>query len=163
MDTKKTSNNHTKSFWKDKKNIAIIILAFLTLCFLMAYADSDSYKSQEQITELENQINTLKSEVEGKNNQITDLQNSKSQLEDENANLASQVDELQKISQNTNLSSINSSEPQTSTDTNTEMVWVGETGTKYHNQNCRTLKGNGHQITLKQALSEGREPCKVCY
>ncbi len=51
----------------------------------------------------------------------------------------------------------------TNTDTNSEMVWVGDTGTKYHRQNCRTLKGNGHQITLNQALSEGREPCKVCY
>ena len=43
------------------------------------------------------------------------------------------------------------------------MVWVGETGTKYHNQGCRTLKGKGHQITMQQALAEGREPCKVCH
>lgn len=51
----------------------------------------------------------------------------------------------------------------TAQDTNTEMVWVGDTGTKYHYQSCRTLKGNGHQITLEQALAEGREPCKVCH
>ncbi len=44
-----------------------------------------------------------------------------------------------------------------------EMVWVGETGTKYHYQNCRTLKGKGHQITMKQALAEGRTACKVCH
>ena len=43
------------------------------------------------------------------------------------------------------------------------MVWVGETGTKYHIQSCPTLKGKGHQITLQQAQSEGREPCKVCH
>ena len=47
--------------------------------------------------------------------------------------------------------------------TNSQMVWVGETGTKYHNQGCSTLKGKGHQITLQQALAEGREPCKVCH
>lgn len=41
-------------------------------------------------------------------------------------------------------------------------VWVGKTGTKYHRQNCRTLRGKGHTITYKQAIAEGREPCKVC-
>ncbi|MCI5605687.1 MAG: copper amine oxidase N-terminal domain-containing protein [Clostridia bacterium] len=43
-----------------------------------------------------------------------------------------------------------------------EAVWVGDTGTKYHYQDCPTLKGNGHEITFEQALAEGREPCKVC-
>lgn len=45
---------------------------------------------------------------------------------------------------------------------NEEMTWVGDTGTKYHRKTCRTLKGNGHQITMKRALSEGRTACKVC-
>lgn len=48
-------------------------------------------------------------------------------------------------------------------DNNSEMVWVGKTGDKYHLKNCRTLKGNGHQITLKQAKEEGRQACKVCH
>ena len=48
-------------------------------------------------------------------------------------------------------------------DENKQFVWVGNSGTKYHNQGCRTLKGNGHQITLEKALSEGRQPCKVCH
>ncbi len=43
------------------------------------------------------------------------------------------------------------------------MVWVGKTGTKYHKKSCGTLKGKGRQITLKQALSEKREPCEKCY
>lgn len=42
-------------------------------------------------------------------------------------------------------------------------VWVGNTGHKYHKQTCPTLKGKGHKITLKEALAEGREACKVCY
>lgn len=47
-------------------------------------------------------------------------------------------------------------------DKTSQTVWVGNTGTKYHRQSCRTLKGKGHKITLKEALAEGREPCKVC-
>ncbi len=42
-------------------------------------------------------------------------------------------------------------------------VQVRENGTKYHIQSCPSLKGKGHQITLQQAQSEGREPCKVCH
>ncbi|MCD8180556.1 MAG: hypothetical protein LUF26_03645 [Firmicutes bacterium] len=43
------------------------------------------------------------------------------------------------------------------------MVWIGETGTKYHKENCRTLKGNKYQITLEEAKAQGREACKVCH
>lgn len=73
----------------------------------------------------------------------------------------------QKISQNT-INKITTKENESSskkketTNNNEEMTWVGDTGTKYHRKTCRTLKGNGHQITMKQALSEGRTACKVC-
>lgn len=50
----------------------------------------------------------------------------------------------------------------TNTKNNSETVWIGKTGTKYHRESCRTLKGKGTSITLKKALSQGREPCKVC-
>lgn len=43
------------------------------------------------------------------------------------------------------------------------MVWIGDTGTKYHHQNCRTLRGNKYQITLDEALAQGRTACKVCH
>ncbi len=42
-------------------------------------------------------------------------------------------------------------------------VWIGETGTKYHYQDCRTLKGNKYEITLEEAKAQGRTPCGVCY
>ena len=47
-------------------------------------------------------------------------------------------------------------------DTTEKTVWIGETGTKYHYSNCRTLRGNKYEITLQEALNQGREPCKVC-
>ena len=45
---------------------------------------------------------------------------------------------------------------------NSEMVWIGETGNKYHFENCRTLKGNKYQITMEEALAMGRTSCGVC-
>ena len=44
-----------------------------------------------------------------------------------------------------------------------ETVWIGETGTKYHYRDCRTLKGNKYEITLAEAKAQGREACKVCH
>lgn len=42
-------------------------------------------------------------------------------------------------------------------------VYIGNTGKKYHYQNCPTLKGNGRAISLDEARSQGRTACKVCY
>lgn len=46
---------------------------------------------------------------------------------------------------------------------NSEMVWIGETGNKYHFEDCRTLKGNKYQITLEEALAQGKTSCGVCH
>ena len=42
------------------------------------------------------------------------------------------------------------------------VVYIGATGTKYHRQSCSTLKGKGKAVTLNDALSQGKEPCKRC-
>lgn len=42
-----------------------------------------------------------------------------------------------------------------------EMVWVTETGKKYHKNN--KCGGNSKQITKSEAESKGLEPCKKCY
>ena len=48
-------------------------------------------------------------------------------------------------------------------DESENMVYIGKTGTKYHNKGCRTLKGGGTAITMAEALAQGREACKVCH
>ena len=46
--------------------------------------------------------------------------------------------------------------------TTADTVYIGKTGTKYHRQGCRTLKGNGSPISLSEAKAQGREACKIC-
>lgn len=46
---------------------------------------------------------------------------------------------------------------------NSDMVWIGETGDKYHYEDCRTLKGNKYQITMEEAIAQGRTSCGVCH
>ena len=45
---------------------------------------------------------------------------------------------------------------------NSETVYIGKTGNKYHKKNCSTLKGKGIPISLDEAIAQGREPCKRC-
>lgn len=192
---KKLKNSN--KFWNfilNGKNIAITLLSFLLLCFIIAYSDSNSYKYYSQLEDLTNQINELNvknnelnTKIEDDKKQITNLQNANKLLQEEKSNLEKEKQELdtkakeleetsstktieassqnQPSSNNTSSSTTKTSSENSSSNinTNSEMVWVGETGTKYHNEGCRTLKGKGHQITMQQALAEGRQACKVCH
>lgn len=70
-----------------------------------------------------------------------------------------------KSNSNTNSSSSSgaSSSGASAASSQDEIVWVGETGTKYHYKDCRSLKGKGHPITMKEALAEGRTSCGICH
>jgi len=52
--------------------------------------------------------------------------------------------------------------PVVENETSDETVYVGKTGTKYHDKSCRTLKNGAYPMSLSEALEEGREACKVC-
>lgn len=44
-----------------------------------------------------------------------------------------------------------------------QMVWVSQSGSKYHsNSSCSNMK-NPTQITISEAKNQGLEPCKKCY
>ena len=131
------NNQIKKDFLKDKKNIIIIILSTLLLLSFSIIGENDKTSGE---------TNTLNSKI--------------SNLEIENQKLK----ENSSMSQQTILNTATEKETTTpSSEDTSEIVWVGESGNKYHTQNCRTLKGAGHQITLQQALSEGRQACKVCH
>jgi chromosome segregation ATPase len=187
------TENKLRNLVKDKKNIAIIILLFLLIVVSASSADNTQYENQianltNEKTELSEKLQNSQIYINTLQTENSKLKEEKENLETEKQELNSKVEELEKksntdtvsssISNTTSsqTSSSTSSNESTSTttsaatnsnttnsDTNSEMVWVGETGTKYHKESCRTLKGNGHQITMQQALSEGRQACKVCY
>ena len=81
-----------KSFWKDKKNIAIIILSFLLLCFVAAYSDSNTYKYSSQIEELTKLLVRRGEELANLNMRWRERQN---RVEIEKQNLAAQVSALE--------------------------------------------------------------------
>lgn len=42
------------------------------------------------------------------------------------------------------------------------IVYITDTGKKYHTQNCRFLKDSAREISLEDAKADGYEPCKSC-
>ena len=64
--TKQSKSKEKKSFWKDKKNIAIVVLIFLLFCVCA--------------TDDKEQINSLTQEKENLKNQVATLENEKAEL-----------------------------------------------------------------------------------
>lgn len=110
---------------------------------------------------IENTVNTTTNitETEKTNTQV---QSSSSSTKTTNAPQASTTSpaSTKNSSKSTSSSTSTSSSKEQS---NSNTVWVGETGDKYHYQSCPTLKGKGHPISLSEAKAQGREPCKVCH
>ena len=72
--------------------------------------------------------------------------------------------ETQSVAQAANKPVTSNNQNQTTYSNNQgDTVYVGKTGNKYHNQGCRTLKGDGVPISLDEAIAQGRTACKVCH
>lgn len=171
------------------KYVLIVVIGIALLGGLMNLSKSDETSVAE--TNIVNNIkyNNVYNSTSVKDNDIDNdiktntIKNSKVDYESSENNSSNSTVEKSVKSENTNnktsatskssTSSTNknnttttaspSSYTSTSTnDKNSKTVWIGNTGTKYHRESCGTLKGKGHEITLKEAIAEGREPCKVC-
>ena len=143
---------------------------------LNAQLDEQNKKLENnpELQEAQKQIKNLQDANKSLTEKNKTLEDAKTTLENEKNSLNTKLEEAQKTSatntskfQTASISSSSSSKARStssnSSTSNSQMVWVGNTGTKYHVQSCRTLKGKGHQITMQQALAEGRQACKVCH
>ena len=53
--------------------------------------------------------------------------------------------------------------PTASYDPALDIVYVTQSGTKYHTADCSYLSDSCIPMTREQAISEGREPCSRCH
>lgn len=199
MEENLEKENGKKKFFKDKKNIAIIILSVLLLISLgsstgkttenkisvetSANLEPTLTEKEEQIQENQKQIEDLQKEnkalieekqnLENENNQLQEekqnLQNEKSKLEEENKTLNTQIQNLKETSStksstsNTVTSTQNTQNSTTKQNTNSNIVYVTKTGTKYHKSNCSYLKNSKIEMSLTDAKAQGYTPCSRCY
>ena len=71
------------------------------------------------------------------------------------------TEETTKASQTTTATEITSTE--TTSTTSEEMIWIPNSGTKYHTKaTCSNMK-NPSRMTLSEAKQSGYEPCSKCH
>ena len=46
--------------------------------------------------------------------------------------------------------------------TDSTIVFLGKSGSRYHMKGCRYLKGAGKEITIGNAMKQGFAPCNAC-
>lgn len=191
-ESKHSEKNTKKSFWKDKKNIAIVVLSFFLIISFGDSPSQDTTKLNNEINSLEEQVKSLSRELEEKNSEnnsleieelqkqiqdkdthINNLENQINSLNEEKTNLNSKITEL--TEENNNLqayktSSASSSKTQTTSTskvyaepTNTSYtVYITNSGEKYHRDGCRYLKNSKIAIDKSSAISQGYTACSVC-
>ncbi len=128
--------------------------------------DSKITDNEKKITELQQE--EKKNEI---NESIKTLETEKQKLEEEKQTLTTQIEELKKTSsilterKNARASTSTSSSSVTTTaqNTNSAIVYVTNTGKKYHKSSCSYLKKSKIQMNLSEAQSEGYTPCSRCY
>lgn len=189
---------------------SLIIESILSIIIIIMFATNIGTNGQKE--KLKNQYNelqeksestteTLKSQIQEKNNKIIELQQDdkkneinqsiktlesekqkleeeKKALEGEKQNLTVQIEELKKTSSiltekknnKVSTSSANNTSSETTTpvtttaqNTNSAIVYVTNTGKKYHKPNCSYLKKSKIQMNLSEAQSQGYTPCSKCY
>lgn len=152
-------NEKKKSFWKDKKNVAIVILSFLVFCFLVSSPSEDTAKLNSEVQTLSTQVEDLNKELEEKSQEIENLKSGsefQAQIEDlnkqisdkdthiknieaqvqtltqEKENLNSQISELTAENQNLkNQTTITTSSSQTTSSTSTQKSLATNSYTVY--------------------------------
>ena len=162
-----------RNFWKDKKNIAIVILSVL-LFFSIGISDENSNSTylKNQVSDLNNQLIELKNENDKLNLSLSETNEKNNELEkelnavkEENQELISSKNKSLSTSTTTQTTATSAS-PSTATTnsgiSNSYTVYVTKTGSKYHRDGCRYLSKSQIAKSKNDAISQRYTPCSVC-
>lgn len=182
------NNSNDEQTQKIKYNKLSIILILLLICFLsyLVYSFYNNYKTT--IADYENQINNLHSTINSKTQSLKDYRNEvynlNKQIEFMNNHVAicpldgsglyhrygcEYLDTSHFMIYNTEQAPNEGYSPcyycfgesNNLSDDTTQIVYITNTGSKYHRAGCSYLKSK-KAITKEQAVSQGYSPCSRC-
>lgn len=125
---------------------------------------------QAQVDESQPAIDGLKAQVASLTEEKNGLQSQVDMLTSQKADLQKQVDTLKAGASSGSSSGSSSSggssasvpAAYSSSDDQSETVYVTDTGSKYHSAGCRYLKKSQIPISLSEAKRQGYTACSVC-
>lgn len=122
---------------------------------------------------LQDEINDYKDQqnlIDNLNNDLLELQKNYDQLSAENADLKEQISKLENNNSGTGGGRLPVSDSSgylssSSNDSTGEMVWLSETGSKYHSiPDCGKMNPNrARQVTKESAEAQGYDACSKCW
>lgn len=133
--------------------------------------DNKITDNEKKITELqqEEKINEINESIKSLESEKQKLEEEKNALEGEKQTLTTQIEELKKTAsvlterKNAKASTSSSTVTTTAQNTNSAIVYVTNTGKKYHKPSCSYLKKSKIEMSLSEAQSQGYTACSKCY
>ena len=176
-----------KKFDKNTLKTLVIAASLLLNCVLggasytyyhhLAEQMNETASLQSQVSHLEGSVSDLQAQVDESQPTIDDLKAQVASLTEEKNGLQTQVDTLtsqkadlqnQVNTQQADVSGGSSSDSSSvpaaysSSDDQSETVYVTDTGSKYHSAGCRYLKKSQIPMSLSEAKRQGYTACSVC-
>ena len=174
-----------KKFDKNTLKTLVIAASLLLNCVLggasytyyhhLAEQMNETASLQSQVSHLEGSISDLQAQadesqptIDGLKAQVASLTEEKNGLQTQVDTLTSQKADLQKqvdtLKAGASSGSSSASVPAaySSSDDQSETVYVTDTGSKYHSAGCRYLKKSQIPMSLSEAKRQGYTACSVC-
>lgn len=150
----KTNDESRGNEMKKKKKIVPIILGFLVLA-VIGNLTKEPDEPKEQPTEIQSLASNVESNENPADEAAPEVKTPKTEEQSSNAIVAPII---------TNAPEQTAAEqPVTAQPTAEEIiVYITNSGTKYHRSDCRHLDDSKYETTLTKALSQGYEACGTC-
>lgn len=167
-----------KKFDKNTLKTLVIAASLLLNCVLggasytyyhhLAEQMNETASLQSQVSHLEGSVSDLQAQVDESQPAIDGLKAQVASLTEEKNSLQTQVDTLKAGASSGSSSGGSSSDSSSvpaaysSSDDQSETVYVTDTGSKYHSAGCRYLKKSQIPMSLSEAKRQGYTACSVC-
>lgn len=167
-----------KKFDKNTLKTLVIAASLLLNCVLggasytyyhhLAEQMNETASLQSQVSHLEGSVSDLQAQADESQPAIDDLKAQVDTLTSQKADLQKQVDTLKAGASSGSSSGGSSSDSSSvpaaysSSDDQSETVYVTDTGSKYHSAGCRYLKKSQIPMSLSEAKRQGYTACSVC-
>lgn len=167
-----------KKFDKNTLKTLVIAASLLLNCVLggasytyyhhLAEQMNETASLQSQVSHLEGSVSDLQAQADESQPAIDGLKAQVDTLTSQKADLQKQVDTLKAGASSGSSSGGSSSDSSSvpaaysSSDDQSETVYVTDTGSKYHSAGCRYLKKSQIPMSLSEAKRQGYTACSVC-
>ena len=167
-----------RKFDKNTLKTLVIAASLLLNCVLggasytyynhLAEQMNETASLQSQVSHLEGSVSDLQAQVASLTEEKNGLQTQVDTLTSQKADLQKQVDTLKAGASSGSSSGGSSSDSSSvpaaysSSDDQSETVYVTDTGSKYHSAGCRYLKKSQIPMSLSEAKRQGYTACSVC-